>query len=465
MKARYEQIVDPNKAVKKEFKKAYDQSGSKFDIALNTTSFVMFTDKTLRGQRANDIGTNWKAHISIHPDDLPRAWDLIHDKLYNGAQQFKVVDLNKLREIREQHYKTYMEADERRQIFTENYLKGALEAPELEHLAEGLFPTEIDSLRARKDTLSIDEYKRTLFQRIDEKYAADLLKMRPILAEDERLSEGMQISVYMLPGEEEDHEELFEEIEEILLKNNIRPGLAYPTDRRLGNYVSIRHPGLTYRDAVTAGSYNPDNQQDPFSNLPVKYVEDFETRVRQNIELLRSFKPHERMTETERHNTEVKHDLADCLEEKLNEFSRKSMHQKTQDIYQFQNDVYDAIEGMDSTLKNDSNAAFFKNIAMLVSGVGTLCALISLGNRFVTGRYLFFDDKESLFTPPKAPIYSSPDPGVGSSIASSESNHVDKFKEQVSAMKSDGKGVGLSDSESMREPLLRSSSFDISSHS
>ncbi len=469
MRARYTDLIQTNTALRRDFRAQYERS--KFDLSTITSNFAVFTDKSWGAAQTGAAAKNWKAHISVHPDDLPRAWDLIYPLLYKDANQFKVVDTNKLRAKSEQHFKAFAEGQRKLESLNEDFLRGRLNGPELESLAERLFPAEeYASLIAKRRSELPEEYKKELYTKIHEKYAIDNIQMRQVIEEDRRLAQGMQISIYMLPGEEEDHHDLFEEIETVLVENNIRPGIPYATDRKLGHFISIRHPGVQqYRDAVTVENYNPDNQIDPFEGLFAQSIQDFEALVRRNVQLLRSFNTHELMSETERHNTEVKNDLGIFLQVKLDEFSRKSIQEKAQGISDFQSEFYDALDAADSILKNDSNNALFKNLGLLLTGIGTLCALLSLATRVVTGHYLLFDDKESVFTPPRPPIYSSPDPGGPSRIALSESeNHVEKYKERVSAIKSgvqsEGEGLGVLDSESLKEPLLRSpSSFDISS--
>ncbi|WP_131762470.1 hypothetical protein [Legionella jamestowniensis] len=63
---------------------------------------------------------------------------------------------------------------------------------------------------------------------------------------------------------------MLEEIEVHLVNEKIKAGTVHPTDRRIGVYSSIRHPGKTYYHKATdpkLETYNPDNIDDPFSFL------------------------------------------------------------------------------------------------------------------------------------------------------------------------------------------------------
>ena len=85
-----------------------------------------------------------------------------------------------------------------------------------------------------------------------------------------RLYEGMQFTLYMFPGLEKECQNTLEEIEDNLVRAKIRPGKIFPTDRQIGIYSSIRHPGKwSYHKATDANleTYNPDSIEDPFSFL------------------------------------------------------------------------------------------------------------------------------------------------------------------------------------------------------
>jgi hypothetical protein len=56
---------------------------------------------------------------------------------------------------------------------------------------------------------------------------------------------------------------LAQEIGKEFQEKGIRKGTIFKTDKPLSEYVSYRHPGKEYQDAVAVDSYNPDNVPDP----------------------------------------------------------------------------------------------------------------------------------------------------------------------------------------------------------
>ncbi|WP_419418427.1 hypothetical protein ACNVED_07630 [Legionella sp. D16C41] len=92
-----------------------------------------------------------------------------------------------------------------------------------------------------------------------------------------RLYEGMQFTIYILPGFEKECEHTLEEIEASLVKAKIRPGIIFPTDRQIGIYSSVRHPGKwRYHKATNANleTYNPNNVNDPFNFLQTLHADE-----------------------------------------------------------------------------------------------------------------------------------------------------------------------------------------------
>jgi len=121
--------------------------------------------------------SHWKAHLSIHPGDLARAWDLLYPVLAAESKyKFKVA---------------------RQAIANEKQSKiDAANIPQ-----------------AWKNEALIDQ---------------------------QRVSNGMQVTVYMPQGDEQRFKHLLEHCEELLQENNIRPGVIHMSDLALGNFVSIR---------------------------------------------------------------------------------------------------------------------------------------------------------------------------------------------------------------------------------
>lgn len=141
--------------------------------------------------------STWKAHISIAPQELGKAWNIIAPLLveYN-AHEFKVLRLS---------------------------------------VAE-----------AMKENLVLNEKD---------------------IAEMNRLTQGMQITIIPKEGDEERYNQLFTQIENALVAANITPGKVDDSDKSLGAYISIRNTGKERRAGLDAVSYNPENHPDLF--LPI----------------------------------------------------------------------------------------------------------------------------------------------------------------------------------------------------
>lgn len=61
-----------------------------------------------------------------------------------------------------------------------------------------------------------------------------------------RFYEGMQFTIYIIPGFEKECQYTLEEIENNLLAARVRVGEIFRNDRQVGIYSSIRHPGKWY---------------------------------------------------------------------------------------------------------------------------------------------------------------------------------------------------------------------------
>jgi len=126
---------------------------------------------------ANNPESQWKAHLSIHPDDLDRAWDLLYPLLAEESKyKFKVCRQGVIGAQREK-----------------------IEAADIKQ-----------------------ELKDEAFQ------------------DQKRVSQGMQITVYIPEGEEERIGRLLKDCEYLLETNLIRPGIIHTSDKGLGTYASIR---------------------------------------------------------------------------------------------------------------------------------------------------------------------------------------------------------------------------------
>src|SRR5690606_32445569 len=83
----------------------------------------------------------------------------------------------------------------------------------------------------RSEYADLLDNPKELYNYVERKYAERVVKAKQVVEEGKRMAEGMQITIYMLPGTEKAHQELLGDIENILLENNIRPGSIYRTDR------------------------------------------------------------------------------------------------------------------------------------------------------------------------------------------------------------------------------------------
>lgn len=240
---------------------------------LKNATFAMFTHKNWRGELHEEASTNWKAHISVHPDDLACAWQIVYPILHQHTEQFKIINSQKLIKAMEIQQAYLEETIGNYEAFIRDYSKPLAALPALKQLAAQLSHSATDY----RDIA--DEDKEGWFTYVKSKFSEQITKARQQVEEGARLAQGMQITIYMRPGTENKHRKVLQDIESCLAINHIRAGVIYPTDRQLGTYTSIRHPGMNYHDAVAASNYNPDNLRDPFNETDNLNKGDFMKRV------------------------------------------------------------------------------------------------------------------------------------------------------------------------------------------
>ena len=93
-------LMKPNKKEKNqdEVTRAHDNIDLEYQ---QNGFFAVFSSKNFTDDpRQAMIHTNWKAHLSIHPDDLTRAWKIIYPILseqaaHNKPITFKIIDHEK----------------------------------------------------------------------------------------------------------------------------------------------------------------------------------------------------------------------------------------------------------------------------------------------------------------------------------------------------------------------------------
>ncbi|CDZ78838.1 hypothetical protein BN59_03152 [Legionella massiliensis] len=161
---------------------------------------------------ANEPDSPWKIHISIAPDDLEKAWDLVYPILIdNNVPNFKVT----------------------RRIVGET-------------LHDVMLLADSEFLRTR----SISREDKDL-------------ALQDIL----RVSKGMQITIYIPENQEAAYNKLLKTIEPILYKAGVKPGIIDKSDRALGLYSSVRHVGHGYTSYEKVTGYKRVEEKDPFEAI------------------------------------------------------------------------------------------------------------------------------------------------------------------------------------------------------
>ena len=278
---KYTDIIDPEYLISPE-----SDLHKKYIITRNfadTSSFIHFSPWQIQGRSYRGIGTNWKARLSIHPEDMNKAWEVILPFLCQKDISFKIANLNAIEKFKNDRQERLEKLIEEYNQFLQNtnsqdikFLKnnfhrryqqlGAYTHSEWRLISfVQTYLTKLTSFFYQY-TLNRDN----LFARTKNMYESliDLRKQK--VTNSLRLYEGMQFTLYILPGLEKECQNTLEEIEDNLVRAKIRSGKIFPTDRQIGIYSSIRHPGKwSYHTATDANleTYNPDNIDDPFSFL------------------------------------------------------------------------------------------------------------------------------------------------------------------------------------------------------
>ncbi|WP_133134390.1 hypothetical protein [Legionella santicrucis] len=249
----------------------------------DTSSFIHFSPWRIQGRSYRGVGTNWKARLSIHPEDMNKAWEIILPFLYQKDISFKVANLNAIENFKNGRQEKLEKLIEEYNLFVQNsnsqdikFLKNIFHRRYQQLGAYSYSEWRLISFvqtYLTKLTSFFYQYtlnRENLFVRTKNIYERliDLRKQK--VTNSLRLYEGMQFTIYMLPGLEKECQNTLEEIEDNLVRAKVRPGKIFPTDRQIGIYSSIRHPGKwSYHKATDANleTYNPDKLDDPFSFL------------------------------------------------------------------------------------------------------------------------------------------------------------------------------------------------------
>lgn len=274
-----------------EFFQAHDISNIQFAYASSGFhlrkggGFIKFDLK----KRLNAVkDREWKFHFSIHPDDLNKAWDEVFWPIFSEqAISFKVTDPSFIRRCVTNNHRILKNAHELLDTLESGFSQFLEEDDAIKHsalleqISKQFEGAHRHHTRSRiPHGISDDEYLTVLNisdpkERYQAKYAlvirylkGQIQDITEALPEIIRMLLGMQVTVYIPPGEEAAYQPMAEKIEAELIKHKIRPGLPYRPDKVMGRYCSRRHPGLTqYHSAVTVGSYNPDDVDDPFKPI------------------------------------------------------------------------------------------------------------------------------------------------------------------------------------------------------
>ncbi|MFC3909064.1 hypothetical protein ACFORL_08255 [Legionella dresdenensis] len=278
---KYTDLIAPEYTLppENEFHKKYFITRPSADISY----FIHFSSLRLQRSSQRKISRNWKARLSIHPEDMDKAWEIILPFLYKEDIHFKVANLNaiekfkngrqeRLNRLVEEYNQFLQNADSQdirllkntfqrryQQLGTSTSSKWRL----ISFVQNYLIKLMSFFYQYTLNRESLFAHTKNIYERL-----IDLGKQK--VTNSLRFYEGMQFTLYMLPGVEKECQNTLEEIEDNLLRAKIRPGGIFPTDRQIGVYSSIRHPGKwSYHNATDANleTYNPDNINDPFSFL------------------------------------------------------------------------------------------------------------------------------------------------------------------------------------------------------
>lgn len=156
----------------------------------------------------------WKIHISVDSRDLGKAWNRIYPILMKyQVPHFKVTRLA----VADKEVKALMQADP-------------------------------DALHMTKDDIKLACY------------------------DQERISKGMQITIYIPIKEEKPYNLMLSRIETVLCAGSIRPGVIDKSDRAIGIYSSVRHVGSFYTRHDLVKGHKEVEVGDPFRPVPIDWA-------------------------------------------------------------------------------------------------------------------------------------------------------------------------------------------------
>lgn len=177
---------------------------------------VLFADFKLPSKYGEENNVSpWKIHLSIHPQDIGKAWDIIFPVLIEkGVDEFKVT-------------------------------RTVVAQPLLQALKK------VDDNYLAKHKLSTQD-------------------MHQAVEDIERVYHGMQVTIYIPEGLEKTYNEFLNKIESKLLKNGVRPGIVDKSDRMIGFYSSVRNVGKSYTAHDKVSGYKARTDIDPFKPVQIE---------------------------------------------------------------------------------------------------------------------------------------------------------------------------------------------------
>lgn len=280
---KYADLVDPTNLhyAEETFNQILDETYTIRRTFFDRSHFISFLPKQWKNKHPKPIHTNWKARLSIHPEDLDKAWGLIYPILHENVTAFKVANSNVLQKSivdRKKvlddllHCKILTEKDSNNldHAFLKRSFYEVSQILDISTYSKWKLISLVQSYYTKLYSFLIGLFsnKDNLFIRTKQKYEQLLEQRKQKMISGVRFYEGMQFTIYIMPGTEQKAQLMLKEIEALLIREKIRTGVIYPTDRQIGIYSSIRHPGkATYHDAISVDSYNPDNIDDPFEFL------------------------------------------------------------------------------------------------------------------------------------------------------------------------------------------------------
>jgi hypothetical protein len=274
---KYAELIDPEYPIPSTLDETYYISRDSTDAPM----FIHFHPwENILRKASKSTNKNWKGRLSIHPEDLEKSWEIIFPILARKKICFKVAKLEAIEKlINDRQEKLEKLIEEYNQFLQDSSTQDISSLRNTFHRTYHQLATYsfsewrlISFIQASITLFKSFFYQHYLnrenlvaYTKTNYEHLIDLRKQK--FKNALRFHEGMQFSIYILPGHEQDCKNTLEEIEDNLVKAKIRPGKIFPTDRQLGIYSSIRHPGRWHYHKATDNNlqtYNPDNIEDPF---------------------------------------------------------------------------------------------------------------------------------------------------------------------------------------------------------